>query len=629
MLNGMRVNFKGVGIKIVLFVIILSFALAGGGGFLIHRGDPAAVTVNGTEISKKSFDQAYRNERTRLQKQYADQFELLSSNPNFSKQLRSEVMQNLISDTLLSQAIVEMGLVVTDSEIKNEIRSMKDFQVAGKFNNARYLALLHRSNYTPDRFAQSLKHDLVRRQFLQILSDSEFVTDPEIDNASRLQAETRQASILNINLRAFKTTKVSDQAIKAYYEKNKSQFQSDPQVSVNYLVLDSATLDNNKKKISEKSIQKYYDAHIGNYQVAERRKVAQILIKGNSEISKQKAVDILNQLKNGANFGQLAKEKSNDTFSARNNGVMNWFSKGVMDPSFEKAAFLLTKVSPLSGIVKSKFGYHIIKLIGIQKEKTQPIAQVKSEIIEGIKKDKSINTFYDLQQKLSNVAFESPDSLDESARAINAQVQHSKFFTKHNASGVLANKAVLKLVFDPHFRVQKMNSDVLELGHNKAIVVRINKYKPRETLPLSDVSSVISAQLQQKQSQVKGKAFVDQLMSKLNSGKSITNELAQKQLKFSSSRIFKRFMQDQNHQVIQKTFQMTKPTGEKPVYAWVQTDMGNFTVIKLQKVMETKGNGTLMSQAERVLLTLSSEATYEDFINLLMANAHIKYTVQK
>ncbi len=627
MLNGMRVGLKGVAIKVVLFVIILSFALAGAGGFLGHRSVPVAVTVNGVDISQASVDQGYKNERARLQKQYGAQFDLLASNPNFAKEIRSQVIHRLISDSLLSQAIVDMGLAVSDHQIKNHIRSMEEFQVAGKFNNARYLAILQRAQYTPGKFATSLKHDMVRSQFLQMLMGSEFVTDIEIANAGQLEAQTRKASVLTINLSNFKNEKVSKQAITAYYEKNKLQFQSQQQVRVNYLVLDSANLGNHIK-ISEESIQKYYDTHIADYRHAERRKVAQILIKGDSQKSKQKAQAILEQLKNGADFGQLAKEKSNDTFSAKNNGVLNWFAKGVMPPEFDKVAFSLTKATPLSGLVKSKFGYQIIKLIGIQKLKTTPLADAKADIIASIKKNKISDIYYDLQQKLSNAAFESPDSLAEAANTIHAKVQHSKFFTEQNASGVLATKAVLKLVFDSHFRSQGMNSDVLEVGKHKAIVVRIDKYKPAVTLPLSEVSTSISTQLQQQQLQEKAKLFASQLIEKLNHGKSITNELAKKKLKFSSARIFKRFMKDEDHQVTQKVFQLTKPSGGQTVFGWTQTSVGSFAVIKLQKVIESNANAALKSQVEKVLLRSSSEATYEDLMNLLMANAKIKYAAK-
>ena len=624
MLNGMRVGLKGAAIKVVLFVIILSFALAGAGGFLGHRSEPVAVTVNGVKISQASVDQGSKNERERLQKQYGSHFDLLASNPNFAKQIRSQVISELISDTLLSQAIADMGLAVSDSQVKNEIRSMKEFQVAGKFNNAYYLSLLQRANYTPQQFGERVKHDVVRRQFLQMLTDSEFVTDPEITSASRLETQIRKASILTINLSNFKADKVSKQAIQAFYENNKAKFQAPPEVRVNYVVLDNANLGS-KSKISEKGIQQYYATHIADYQHGERRKVAHILIKGVSQNSKQKAVAILAQLKKGANFGQLAKEKSDDTFSAKNNGVLNWFAKGVMDPAFDKATFSLTKASPLSGIVKSKFGYHIIKLIDIQKEKTTPLADVKSEIIARIKKDKISDIYYDLQQKLSDAAFESPDSLDEAARTIHAKVQHSKFFTAEHASGVLANKAVLKLVFGRHFREQGMNSDVLELGDNKAIVVRIDKYKPSAALPVSEVSTSISAQLKQQQLQGKAKVFVEQLMSKLNHGKSIKNELASKKLTFSPVRIFKRFMNDQDHQITEKVFQLAKPSEGKTVFGWTGTSVGGFAVIKLQKVSVPNANASLKSQLASVLLRSSSEATYEDLMNLLMANAKIEY----
>ena len=624
MLDKMREGSKGVTSKIILGVIILSFALAGVGGYLGGSNVAVAVKVNDVEISQASVDQAYKNERSRLQQQYGEQFDLLASSPNFAQQVRMQAMQTLISESLVSQAIAEMGLRASDEQIKSEIRSMKEFQVDGQFNNEQYLALLRRANYTPSQFSQSLKQDLVRRQLMQMLIGSEFVTDVEVEAANRLQSQTRIANILTINPANFKAEAITGDEVTAYYEANSAQFQSQEQVNLDYVLLDGSALKDHIV-VTDADIETYYDHNVADYKRSERRKVAHILIQGDTAEAKKQAETILSQLNSGADFAKLAKEKSQDSFSAKNNGELDWFEKGVMDPTFDEAAFALTKASPLSAIVKSQFGFHIIKLVDIQKSETLPLSDVKAQVVASVEKEKMGEAYYELQQQLSEVAFESPDSLDESAGAINAQVQHSGYITAQSATGVLANKAVQQIAFSADFRDQGMNSDLIELGENKAIVIRINDYKPAATKALADVSASIESQLKQQKLQDNAKAYVEALMAKLNKAEDISAELAMQNVEFSADLTLTRFTQARDQQVIQKAFQLAKPINETPTYGWTRASTGTFAIIKLSKVIEAEGDAAMKPQIENILSRSSSEATYQALVQLLRDNAEIKY----
>ncbi|MFT7423010.1 MAG: peptidyl-prolyl cis-trans isomerase D [Psychromonas sp.] len=135
MLDKMREGAQGATAKIIIVVIILSFALAGVSSYLGGSGISVAVNVNGEEISKATVDQAYQNERSRLEQQYGEQFELLASTPNFNQKIRQQAMQTVISERLLTQAIKDMGLRIGDEQVKQEIRKMAEFQIDGNFNN--------------------------------------------------------------------------------------------------------------------------------------------------------------------------------------------------------------------------------------------------------------------------------------------------------------------------------------------------------------------------------------------------------------------------------------------------------------------------------------------------------------
>ncbi|PKH02853.1 peptidylprolyl isomerase [Psychromonas sp. MB-3u-54] len=631
MLDKMREGAQGATAKIIIVVIILSFALAGVSSYLGGSGISVAVNVNGEEISKATVDQAYQNERSRLEQQYGEQFELLASTPNFNQKIRQQAMQTVISERLLTQAIKDMGLRIGDEQVKQEIRKMAEFKVDGNFNNEQYLSLLRRASYTPAQFSESVKQDLARRQLLTMVLGSEFILPMEVQQANRLQAQKRVASVLTVKASDFADNdSISEQEISTYYENNSQFFQTAEQVSVDYVVLDGSLLAD-RVTLSPDQLEKYYDMHASDYQRSEKRKVAHILLLGDNSAAEEKAQAILSELEKGADFAQLAAEKSEDSYSAENNGELDWFERGVMDPAFDDAAFELTQEAPLSSIVKSQFGYHIIKLVDIQESKTLPLSEVTTQVEKAAKQQEMNNLYYELHQSLSEAAFERPDNLDEAARVIDADIQHTDLFSAAEAPELLANNAVLKIVFDSVFREDRMNSELIELAENKVIVVHIKDYQAAALQPLADVSEQIIAQLQAQKAHKNTEEFVKSLMVKLNAQQSIETILTEKNLAFSDPLTFTRNDSELDYRVMQAVFKLAKPAAQQATYDWVTTSTDDYALIELTSVEELDPelkNADQIQKLEQRLERLFSESTYQALSMVLMANAEIKYPAE-
>lgn len=632
MLERMREGSQGIVAKSILVVIILSFALAGVSSYLGTSSVNAVVTVNGEEISQQSVEQAYQNERARLQQQYGEQFDLIASNPNFAQQVRSQATQTLITERLIAQAVADMGLRVGDEQVKDAIRNMPEFQVEGKFNNDVYLSLLRNNSLTPAIFSANLKRDLVRMQLLEALVGSEFVLPFEVEQVNQLQGQKRIAKILNIKSDSFNYAEsVNADEIKAYYEDNTQYFQEPEQVSVEYILLDSAQLAP-LVKVTEKDIQAYYDQHKTEYQRAERRKVAHIFIQGDSEEAKDKAQTILLEALAGADFAELAKTKSEDVYSAKNAGELDWFERGVMDPAFDESAFSLTKDAPISAVVKSEFGFHIIKLIDLQESKTLPLSDVKSQVEVALQNEKVKETYDDLYQRLNEVAFESPDSLEEAAAVTKLEVHTSDLFSANNAPSILSDRAILNLVFNENFRNDGLNSEIIELNNSQAIVVRVNDYKMAETKSLADVSEQITLQLEEQKSAKAAKVFVESLMLQLASGESVESELVAKNIAFTSPLTLARYSRDYDNLIIQKLFQLAKPEAGKVTRDYVVTTQGDYAVIELSGVIELDKkdeNKETTAQLTAMLDRGTAEATYQALVTYLLSEADITYTVSE
>lgn len=631
MLDKMREGAQGATAKIIIVVIILSFTLAGVGSYLGGSGVSVAVSVNGEEISKATVEQAYQNERSRLEQQYGDQFALLASTPDFNQQIRQQATQTVISERLLTQAINDMGLRIGDEQVKQEIRKMAEFQVDGKFNNEQYLSLLRRASYTPSQFSESVKQDLARRQLLTMVLGSEFSLPMEVEQANRLQAQKRVARVLTVKASNFADQDpISEQEISTYYENNSQLFQTAEQVSVDYVVLDGSLLAD-QVTVSDAELANYYDMHASDYQRNEKRKVAHILLLGDNSAAQEKAQAILSELEKGADFAQLAAEKSEDTFSSENNGELDWFERGVMDPAFDDAAFNLSLEAPLSGIVKSQFGYHIIKLVDIQENKKLPLSEVKAQVETAAKQEKMDDLYYELHQSLSEAAFERPDNLDQAAKVIGGEIQQTELFSAADAPEPLADDAVLKIVFDSAFREDRMNSELIELSENKVVVVHINRYQAAALKPLADVSEQIIAQLQAEIAHKNTEEFVKSLMVKLNAQESIDELLTEKNLAFSEPLTFTRNNSELDYRVMQAVYKLAKPTAQQATYDWVTTSTDDYALIELNSVEELDPESTNSEQMQKMqerLQRLFSESTYQALSMALMANADIKYAAE-
>ena len=627
MLDKLREGAQGKVAKVILGLIILSFALAGVGSYLNGPARTAPATVNGTDISAAALENAYRNERARMESQMGESFNQLAANPDYMKQFRRGVLDRLIDQALFDSKARELGLRVSDEQIKQAIVAMPEFAEEGKFNNDRYLQLIRRAGMTPEMFRDSLRQDMVRQQLMGALLGTEFALKGEAEQLDKLYNQTRDLRLVRLAASAYLgDVKVSDEEVEQYYKANSNRFMNDEQVKVDYLLLDAATLGKDVK-VSEQDAQDYYDQHQDLFQRAERRHVAHILIPfGKDEkAAEQKAEAVLAKAKAGDDFAALAKADSSDTFSAKKGGELDWFEKGVMDPSFEKAAFALNKAGDLSAVVKSPFGFHIIKLLGVEPAQTKPFADVKEETINRLQSDKAKERFFAEQQKMADNSFENPDSLDLTADAMGMKVQSSDFFTQATAPAPLNDPKVLSVAFSEQLRDDNTNSDVIELADGKALVLHITGHKPKAVKPLAEVKEqVIAAIKHDKASEVaRGKA--QGLLDKLKVGERITADLTALGLKVETHKGVARFDRELDQNLIAQAFTLPHPIDGKPSVALVAETNGDRVVVALDKVNVPAAASGMAAMLQAQLGQGKAQVDYKSLIDELRKAAKIEY----
>ncbi|WKE64141.1 SurA N-terminal domain-containing protein [Gallaecimonas kandeliae] len=533
MMEQIREGSQNWVVKIILGFIILSFALTGVYSYL--RGGPhgnAAAEVNGQSISRVELERAYQNERARMEAQSGDMFKQLSGNDAFMQQLRKGALEQLVNQHLVADAISDMGLRVSDSQVKDAILGYDAFKIDGKFDNDRYLAVLRNQGLTPSKFSEMVRVDLARQQFVDGVISSTIVLPEEAKTLYAASRQTRDIQVATVKAADFVgKVQVSDDEIKARYDSQPQGYMAPEQVAIDYLELSEKALEPSVT-VSDQEISDYYKDNANQFKRPEKRRSSHILFTGKD--AEAKAAAALKEIQGGKDFADVAKAESQDTFSATKGGDLGWNEQGVLDPGFDKALFAIAKEGDVAGPVKSAFGYHLIKLTGIQAGETKSLDEVKAEIKAQLTKKAAEDLFYKKQDELERLAFENPDSLVDAAKAVGLEVKHLPLFARAKAPAALNYPKVLDAAFSESVKLDKVNSEVIEAGPEHVFVVRASDFKDAHRKSLDEVKAEIQASLQGEKAKAKAEATAQALLDKLNAKEDVTAWLTENGLKFET-----------------------------------------------------------------------------------------------
>jgi peptidyl-prolyl cis-trans isomerase D len=622
MLERIREGSQGTWASVILGLVILSFVFAGVGSYINSSINAAAATVNGQDISRDALEKAYQNERGRMESQYGEAFAALAGDAAYLQEFRKGILDRLISEKLIDQSALELGLRVSDAQIKQAIVQMQEFQIDGKFDNDRYLVVLRSAGFQPNGFRDYMRTDMMRRQLSKALIGTEFALDGEVKKAYDLQAQTRDGRYLTVNAAAFgDQVNVTEEQIQAYYSTNIARFDTEQKVSVAYVELTLADLLDGIE-VTEQELSDEYEASIGDYKTDEERRVSHILIEfGDDEAgAKQQAQDILVKVNDGGDFAALAKEFSADTFSAEKGGDIDWFGAGMMDPEFEASAFSLAGIGDISQVVKSDFGFHIIKLTDIKPEQITSFEDVKAEIITKVKTHKAEENLYALQQRLAEVAFEIPDHLDEVSAIANKPIVTSELFSRTSAPEALSSAKILNAAFDADLIEQAANSEVLELGDNHFMVLRVVNNEPERTKELAEVADNIKQQLQIDASQNVAREWAQDILTSVKADNDITADLAARNVVWQEKQALSRIDGTVGQNIVTELFKLAENNSSV-----VDMLSGDIALVQLVKINPAApAEAAQLDSIKSRLASNKAQLLYSELIDSLKAGADIE-----
>ncbi|MCP1625702.1 SurA N-terminal domain-containing protein [Pseudomonas nitroreducens] len=622
MLQNIRDNSQGWITKTILGVIVVLMALTGFDQIIrATHHENVAAQVNGDDISLPELQQAADMQRRQLMQRLGKDFDASMLD---DKLLKDSALKSLIERKLILQAAQNDKFAFSQQALDQLILSTPEFQVDGKFSADRFDQVIRQMGYDRMQFRRMFGEEMLMGQLRAGIAGTGFVTDEELNAFARLEKQTRDFATLTLKADPAKS-KVEDSEIKAYYDAHSTEFMTPEQVTIDYVELKkSAFFD--QVEVKKEDLDALYQKEIAG--LAEQRDAAHILIEVNDKQTDQQAKAKIDEIKarldKGEDFAKLAKELSNDTGSAANGGDLGFAGRGVYDPAFEESLYALKK-GEVSAPVKTSYGWHLIKLLGVEAPEVPTFDSLKAKLEHEAKTQLVEQRFVDATKQLESSAYEASD-LGQPAQDMGLKVQTSKPFGKEGGEGVTANRQVIQAAFSPEVLEEAANSGAIELDPDTVVVLRVKEHHKPEQETLEQVRADILKRLQVEHAAADAKARGEALLAGLRDGK-IPLTQAQEGQDWKVVEAAARGQEGVDPVVLQSVFRMARPQGaDKPGLGGVALQNGDFVLVKLSGVNEPTAKPTEEEKAmyQRFLASRSGQDDFAAFRRYLQDQAKIE-----
>jgi peptidyl-prolyl cis-trans isomerase D len=352
-----------------------------------------------------------------------------------------------------------------------------------------------------------------------------------------------------------------------------------------------------------------YEEQRANYGVGEERRAKHILIKVEEDANDQaieaartKAQDILSKIRTGEDFEKLAKKYSEDAGSAADGGDLGYFARGVMVKPFEDAAFSMS-VDEVSDLVRSPFGFHIIKLVGIKSGHTKSFDEVRAQLEQGYKERKAEEEFFEQADLLTDLTYENPDTLSVASQELNLPIITTGLFTRNNGQGIASDPKIRETAFSTDVLEARNNSEPIDLGQNRLLVLRIKERKMASTRPQNEVRDQIISQLQRDKAKQAAVDAGEALLQRIIKGENVELIADELKLEWKKTGFIGRTDTSVSPDIVRAAFKMQKPQSSSPVNKGVELTSGDYAIITVYEVKD--GDPSAVDKAARESLRTS------------------------
>ena len=615
MLTKIREKSQGTLAWVILTLICVPFALWGINNYLDGGGEKPVASVGDKDFYQRDVNKAYEQYSQNLQGMNIDE-----------PTLKAQALQKLIKDEVLLQYVHTEGLVVTDNEARDFIKSLPYFQVDGKFSEKQYKSLLGSQRISSTEFVNRIKNALTMEQFQHSVMDSSFATQFDVESFFKIQNQQRDVDYIIVPVSPLNEQPKSEE-ITAYYQQHQDLFQTPEQVSVEYVEL---SLDELSKKVvvTDDKLKAFYEEQKDQYTTPERRKISHILIAINDKTTEKQALEKALKAKQdlaSKDFSVVAAEVSDDKLTAKKGGDLGLFNLGSMEKAFEDAASLL-KLGEVSNPVKSAFGYHLIKVTELVPSSVKSFEIAKPEVAKAYQKSQAENAFYEAGEKLTEMSYEHPDSLQTAADGLSLVVQKSSLFTKDKGEGVATDEKIRNAAFSEEV-LQGNNSAPIEQPSERLIVLRLLEHKTAAKKDIVEVKDEIAAELVKEKAQRLALEKAKKIQVSLEAGTSIQSVASENKVEIKSEKGLVRGKNKLPEYLSDAIFKAAKPIGDKPSVFLTVLPSGEQVVVSLSKVTTgtmSEDDKKQLELAKKNIAKTLGQTEFNQVLNSLQAEADVE-----
>ena len=585
MLDSFRTNMKGMAIGITVVIGVI-FAFSGTGTlFLSGSGADAALIVNDSTITELQVVRAISSQKQRI----LNENEGLDASLLDDDLLRPNVVDQLIGRELLAQASQRQRMGVSEQTINDYILASEAFQSDGRFDQNRYRFALQQQGYTSASFKAMLSNDMRVQQLINGITDTVFATDLELSALASVTEQKRDFYYLRLPVAPIQESVVlSDEQISDYYQANLASYQTDAQVVVDYIELSPAQLVD-PTLVTSRQIATRFEEELLTLDLAESRQVAHILLE---DASDELVAEIQGKIIAGETFGELAREYSDDFASAESEGDLGYTAGDTFPEAFESALAILN-LGEVSPPVTTDAGIHFIKLLDIQQDTyllTDESPRIERELMRETTTDQLIAKL----ELLKELSFNA-ESLTEVAEDVGLELNTSDAFSRFGGQGVTGIAKVSAAAFSDEVIKDKYASEVLDLGNDRYVVLKLNQYIDVRQKEMSEVRESVVVSLTASESAKMLADLGSELLAEIVAGSSVESVAKARKLEWQVGKSVNRRGIDVNAEVRSIVFNFPLPGAESVIDGFYLSN-GDYVVAELTKVVS--GDLSSLSQAE-------------------------------
>lgn len=628
MLQTIRDRTQGVIVAVIVGLISLTFILWGVESYINAAKRVIVAKVDGDEIPIEEFQKALQRFRRQAESMLGDAFNAADWD---KPEVKSKALDELINDRVLARLIDDARVRVTNQQLAQQLLQIPAFQDEKGFSRPLYEQRVTAMGFSQIGFEQQLRTDMAKSQLRNGVAASEFVTLEEAEKLAALRKQKRDIGYAVIPAAEVeKQVTVTDAETSAYYEQHKEDYRTLEKASLEYLEISAAALAG-KVEINDDKLHQYYDANQAAYTVAEERSANHILVQlaqdadaATAAAAESRIKDALKRAQAGEDFEKLAKELSDDVGSKAEGGSTGFFARGAMAPEFEEAAFKL-KVGEISAPVRTKFGWHIIRLKDIKAGGLQPFDKVKSEVEVAYRNSEAQKAFFDQAEQFSNLVYEHSDSLSVAAETLGLATQKTGVLSKEEIAKKFSEKAAAA-AFTPEVLTEGMNSEPIELPDSRVLAVRVIEHVPSTVPELAEVKAKVEDAVRNQHRRELTEALGKELIERLRKGETVTELVKGRGFGWEQEEGATRESGDINRAVLRAAFS-AEVSGNEPQYTGIPIGNTDYAIIRVANVVVPAAGDIARGDVSAIqgeLVKGRMGAAWTEFVAALRAASDVK-----